>query len=633
MTVTYDKVKQYSVTISIRERNKEKKGSGIIVNPGTTSQYCYVLTAKHLFRDNGHIIELSIRNISIDYFFDKNDFLRKDAISLKPAHFIKIDEDDLMILILDKRDVKNACLKDISSMSILEDDFEEGLVVGYPTTQNDYRSECTSYLCDYDKTGERNSTYELRLKKLFGCTSKLESIQELLGGGVFTQGQNGQLYLVGIQIGIGESNNFICIDLRSIIEKINQSLKKHFLKLLPIELASLDSSPCSDLKGVDLNSLRFEGTKELINPLQIQELKKLSSTEQFERIKDYHSEETKLLRREIQEVENKLKILADIYLYRGIICHENKDNKRATKNFNQAIKYHPHYKIFFLQAKELQGKEHIETLIKGSSSNNEIQQIIRLLEQRIHEEKQSVKELEGNYLTLLKLYTRYQQDENFTHSALAEKKEELLYKLGCLYSKQKNYSKSENAFKSIVPSDHSPKKLIQKYTQLIKVLYAQGKYAEAKSYCLKTLELLKPVQHFIPSVVRIYSDLMIIGHQLKEENAEIDNYRSAKKYLDYLDKNSKVYQRLSTQIEKRWLIIKSSTVDDRISSDHELKDNIKFLKENSQGLVTQHRSVEQKMERVEQQLVDIRNLIEKQPYHVMAWVIHLFQRFYYGSKH
>ncbi len=141
------------------------------------------------------------------------------------------------------------------------------------------------------------------------------------------------------------------------------------------------------------------------------------------------------------------------------------------------------------------------------------------------------------------------------------------------------------------------------------------KYVEAKSYCEQTLKLK-------PYSIKLYSFLIELSSRLKEDKNETEKYyRKAKEYLEKIKHKHELYDKLSDEVEKSWRIALSCIVDQAISSDRELKNNIGDLKTSSDLLTKKYQLVEQKINNFEQlikhqmsilqqQIIELKNVLE-----------------------
>lgn len=541
-------------------------GSSVIVNP-KNSKYAYVLTAKHVIEN------IPYDDIIIEHIDNSIQVVLK-CCNLITVNIGKIykqeddgqEDDGVVILILEKDAPENEeYLNKIDSLSIVNSDFDECITIGYPALERDDHQNIEAYSCRYERQVKQSCCCEVRSEKrlnMFG-KSEHETIEGLSGAGLFAKDCGGKEHLVGIPVQTKGTENLVCIDLRIIAEEINKRLEER--KLEPIELTDFYYFKTITIDPRDLD---FEELK-----------KKLLKNK---KAKEYIDDEDKLERFR-KDVESSLKILADAYLYRGIICHQEKNNRKATNNFKKAEKYCLAHRYYFWGAKHQRKKdkgeqlnqeqlhsekEQINNILTNDSIIKDKEQKIKLLERliSINEESHSTRELEENCLELLNLYHQSQesQDEHLTRMG------EISYQLADLYNKQKDYWNGKNyLLKSIEYLKDCPEKSIKSYRKLIAMLHVQKEYQKARDIGLQAKQYLETKKgnleedEFIKKMVCLYDVLIIVTYNLakKEESTEIDSYyQGAKKCLEKLNKHSKLYQSLSTKIENTWLIIKSRTI-------------------------------------------------------------------------
>jgi len=602
--VDHDQIKQYAVQIEYAE----EKASGVIVKPCDNSSVYYVFTAKHTFKadESGtdlSEIEIDLEKVVVNYFFNEKTSLKLST----QLDLTEYESDDLVVFVLESNE--NNFLKNIPSFNIVEiveNDFTNCSIIGYPTIRKEYEGEQEYYPCRYEKTNEEGIKYEVLSEKSLHSydNSEINSISGLSGGGVFTQ-FNGKEYLVGIQIQIRAPENLVCLDLRKCVDHINKCLTARNLPEVQIKNLLFDR-----LEGINLEDVDF---------------KKLEKKLKFDSQLSEHIEPT-IKQGEI-ELKTKHKELADKYLFCGIMYHNEKKHRKATYCFNKAIYHYPNYKIYFYQAKDLRKKisnEEIKQVIADTKANAPLPEenhavtvvIEKCIEEKIN--KESPVSLEEQYLNLLAQYDKEEQNQT-NNEELINKKLALLKKLIAIYSNKGDYNTSKNfCIKGIELSKQKANEEIWFYFPIIKILYAQKKYTEAKSYCEQTLRL----KISIPHTIKLYSFLIELSSHLKEDKNETEKYyRTAKRYLEKIKHNNGVYEKLSDEVEKSWRIALSCIIDQAISSDRELKNNIGALKTSSDLLTNKHQLVEQKINNFEQlikhqmgilqqQITELRNVLE-----------------------
>jgi tetratricopeptide (TPR) repeat protein len=341
-----DEIKEYSVRIEYNYNSEDENkrvtnlGSGVIVKPNNNdSKICYVLTAQHNFKksENSVVKKEEVNCDDINIYENCGKKLVCSSLEINANH-------DLAILFLS---VENNQLK-IEPISILNDKFESCIIVGYPHIRSDKNSKLECYKCEHDKTNDdiAHSLYEVKSDRPLESydASGHENIQGLSGGGVFTKGSEGKYYLVGIQIEIQEPLNLRCLDLRVIAEEINECLP---------EKIGLEGYSFPDAIGIDPALLDFDWIKEKFpkNNLFIKQIKNQKATERLEYIKDNNNDFNRELKKHHKELDSQSKEIADAYLYKSILFHENGENRRATNNFKKAMEINPSYEAYFAEAK------------------------------------------------------------------------------------------------------------------------------------------------------------------------------------------------------------------------------------------------------------------------------------------
>jgi|GEM_PF-4843905 len=601
-------------------------GSGIIVKPSSNKDIFYIFTAKHTFlkeeekeqNKNLNKGEPNIDKIEVKYFFNQYGKLDSKGRYFDVKEVIEILDVDIVILVIHAVGRKNEYdindFKCIKSLSILDNSFKSCCIVGYPNIRkqgDQLIGENEFYQCKYEQTSI-NKTYEVQVQGKLLSTYEFdekENIKGLSGSGVLVDIES-NIYLTGIQIEIREPINFLCIDLREIGEYINDKLKAQNYPIIDIE-----TFICQTLKGVDLSDIDFNKIQqdlglETLNNQKIQSLKKLSLDEQFEEIK-----ELPRLKDEENEIESKTRKLADIYLYRGIICHNKEDNRRANKNFNKAIEYNPKYEVYFLHAKNLrkQNKKNAKDLDSTNYSplTNEGRQVIRLLEEQL-QLKSSFETLKQNCLNLLAMY--YQQDRKGENPEINDAKAKIFFTLGALYYKHKKYNDSKNALLgsiNLLEKDTTQNKsLIRCYRKLVNTFCKQEKYEEAKEYCLKIVENSESTEK---NKFEVYTGLLSISYFLKEDEEQINKYyQKANKCLNAIIKQDKStnHERLTNHLKKTWLATQKNIVNKDLKVQNSMQQGILSLEKSNNDLKIQLKDFEDRMEVVTDSIKDNKAEIE-----------------------
>jgi len=391
-----NKIKKHIVKIQVKNNNGITTGSGVILK-SNTGKY-YIFTAKHNFAYNDRDMQ-NVENIKLEYILHdiKNVSILHPYQNLEIIDAILLDNPnmDLIILVIKKHEsLKNLDLK------IFNDDFQKCIVAGYPEIRKDNSREYFDCIYetkveDYEKRDDYKSTFEVYSTKPLYTSKKKEmkTIVGISGGGAFVEGSDGKIYLVGIEIEYKGISNLVCIDLRSIIGKINEELNDK----IEVGGFSLYEKFGIDIEKLNLSDIKSEISRK--NDYIIKDLQNnLKDIKEYKFLKDGATNYRKKIDKEYKKIGN----LAKAFLYNGIVFHENGDYNRATRQFKKAVKLDSNLEVYFAQSKfqrkkglsEKQKKE-IEKNIANVSSTNE-EQLIKNLRESIEKEE----ELESNILHL-----------------------------------------------------------------------------------------------------------------------------------------------------------------------------------------------------------------------------------------
>ena len=391
-----NKIKKHIVKIQVKNNNGITTGSGVILK-SNTGKY-YIFTAKHNFAYNDRDMQ-NVENIKLEYILHdiKNVSILHPYQNLEIIDAILLDNPnmDLIILVIKKHEsLKNLDLK------IFNDDFQKCIVAGYPEIRKDNSREYFDCIYetkveDYEKRDDYKSTFEVYSTKPLYTSKKKEmkTIVGISGGGAFVEGSDGKIYLVGIEIEYKGISNLVCIDLRSIIGKINEELNDK----IEVGGFSLYEKFGIDIEKLNLSDIKSEISRK--NDYIIKDLQNnIKDIKEYKFLKDGATNYRKKIDKEYKKIGN----LAKAFLYNGIVFHENGDYNRATGQFKKAVKLDSNLEVYFAQSKfqrkkglsEKQKKE-IEKNIANVSSTNE-EQLIKNLRESIEKEE----ELESNILHL-----------------------------------------------------------------------------------------------------------------------------------------------------------------------------------------------------------------------------------------
>lgn len=565
MDLKCDDIKKYIV--KVKYYNNGKMGSGIIVKPDNSSDICYVLTSKHTFGDkNVKKEEINLASISICKHHINNfrELICYDFIVFN-------DTDDLVILFLE---VKKNNLENLDQISILNHDFKYCIVAGYPQI-SEGESKC--YECTHDKRSDDDdkASYQVLSSQPFQTFegTELQNIGGLSGGGVFTKGSDDKYYLVGIETAIKLPQNFVCLDLRELAEKINKCLPKN-------GQINLEGYSYAEKIGIAPALLDFDSIKSELNNKCIEQIKNKEPAEQLEYIKDNNSDFKNFHKR----VKSDIKTIADTYLYRSILFHEYGDNRRATNNFKKAVEIDPSYEAYFADAilrrkhqntKELQiEKESLVQLEKRCQNALKTETVeedneskltllhnlksIFLKKLTLVSDKQKQLEIYNElikiFLDMLNIYSN--DEENASHNI---EKANIFNMLARLHIEKEEYDIAKNYLqKSLKLSSNHVALTVNIYNNLAKVNDKLGLYKAATKYYQKNLVLYKHLQKkdnaYTEKIIFTLNKLAVVIDKLdKEDIIDVERYYSeAFDNLKLLDKDSKIFRKLQSKTENNF---------------------------------------------------------------------------------
>lgn len=266
MSFNCDDVKELAVKISyIANKENARESSGVIVRPKNETDYFFVLTAKHLFKEGDeqgfndvNPAELQLSNINIIY---------EETVSFNP--FVIIDTKyDLVVLVVKDSFCKKKNLKNIK---ILNGKFKECGFVGYPKVAND-EQECFDK-CTHSLT-QNNHTYKINSNTVLQSSQKDEKEGTIgySGSGLFTQVdlKNIDYMLTGtISEVVTYNNSFKCVNLAFVLQEI--SLAEYG----DIEIVSLESpnreeftKPHQNQSHLDLDQLQVVIQEDIAKELE-----------------------------------------------------------------------------------------------------------------------------------------------------------------------------------------------------------------------------------------------------------------------------------------------------------------------------------------------------------------------------
>jgi len=221
-----DFLKKYTVKITYKNQ-----GSGIVVLASQSSKYSYILTAKHIFKEDGTLIskaDLILKDIIIEYQeFDDDPF---KLIECKDIYYTQ--EHDLAILMVEENSIKNI-IPNILRLEILNiPSFEECFFKGYPKSSKP-SSRCLE--SEQIETAER-TTFRVYVNSILSSFNhdEFENTMGFSGSGVVTS-LNDDFFLVGLVLEVEQAFNALsCLDFRKVFQEVNNCLKKNNYTLITI---------------------------------------------------------------------------------------------------------------------------------------------------------------------------------------------------------------------------------------------------------------------------------------------------------------------------------------------------------------------------------------------------------------
>jgi len=395
-----NEIKKYIVKITYNNYG----GSGVIIPLSATKEYFYIFTVKHTFFNE----DIKIENIDISNIEDKiiieNPDIGKINVTNKD---IQPDIDKKYDLLIFRILVKlNPKIENLKPLSIFSDDFRECTVMGYPKARINKETKYDTFTCFYKQQNKKPYIFEMDSNKLLTThrdkyLNPKDSISGISGSGVFVKDSTEELYLVGIQIQSATHNALIAIDLREIFDEINKKLNNTL---------TIGGYQFFEEIGLDIKKLEFSNLLDKLNNEEISKIKKhngFDSEINFLEQNNYR----KSMNKKYNELQKKMKLLSDTFLYQGIIFHENGKHQQATNRFKKAITLYPEYKHYFAKAKyerdtiTKKQKEAKQKIDKESNFINDINLVIDTLKSDIksYEENEKYEELEEVYRQLISL--------------------------------------------------------------------------------------------------------------------------------------------------------------------------------------------------------------------------------------
>lgn len=392
--ITKKELEKYVVHLKFEENN----GSGVILKPFKDSNYCYIFTAKHTFKTKnryGEDIFISPLN-SLSNF----EIITPLFSQFQIESWVELDEiNDIDLLILCVKNQNFSFWDDIEVLKIFSGEFDRKMtftIGGFPAIHNHHSLE--DYECYFSY--EDNSNYLISVESTKTLSTyeinELETNRGISGGGLFVEGNDSQIYLVGIEVEYEHLQKLKCIDLREIIDVINETIIAKSLDKIEI-----GGYPILDEYGLinkkfDLSIIEDE----LLNNY-IKEVK----DKPIEFIKDKSNEINIDLEKRYKKLLHEMKDIANSYLYRGAVFN-GKYNLLATNSFKRAIRLNKDLEIYLERARYIRNNENYKQIDKKSKRDNKFS--IDILKGKIEEEKDN-KNLIKLYIDLL-FYLQHYED-------------------------------------------------------------------------------------------------------------------------------------------------------------------------------------------------------------------------------
>jgi len=387
-----EEIEKYTIHLKFQDKN----GSGVVIKPFIQSDYCYIFTAKHTFEEED--------KYGSKEFFSPIDYLDEFKIVTSPFSKFKInsiitlENENIDLLIICIENNNYSFWKDIPIIKIFGNELKKNMdyvIAGFPKIREH------NTIAFYDMSFHQNHTHsiiEFESKKSLTTfnSDEMDTNSGISGGGVFVQGDNNELYLVGIEFAYQPSSSFNCISLTDLIDDINRKLQDK----IRVGGFVFDKYELED-REFDLSLLENDLDSEYI-----QQVKDKPIT--F--IRDDFQEENIALEKRYRNLKKEMNEVANAYLYKGAVLNKT-DYRFAIKNINIAINLNPNLEKYLEVAKysiNNDNRKRIEDEIKRDN-----QREIDILKGKIEEEinDEVLKKLYINLLFCLEKYEDYYQDD------------------------------------------------------------------------------------------------------------------------------------------------------------------------------------------------------------------------------
>ncbi len=386
-------IEKYIVHLKFRDNN----GSGVLFKANETSEYCYLFTAKHNFEKED---EYGNKEFFSPFTYH-NDFeiVTSNFSQLKIESVVEIEDElgDIDLLILSIKNYNYSCWKKIKPLKVFSGDLKKDMdciIGGFPAIHEHHLLEL--YACNFI-IDNSDYTLEVESKRLLSTAERteLETNRGISGGGLFVQGNDNKIYLLGMEIEFKPRHNLKCINLQEIIDIVNNKISSSNLdKIITGGYPLLDKYSLSDMQ-FDLSLIETELENDYIKEVKCKSI---------EFLRDKSEKVNKNLHDRYSKVLLEMKDLANSYLYRGAIFN-GKYNQLATINLKKAIQLNEDLEIYLAQAKYVRTKDNAKRIDDKSKRDNKFQ--IDILKGKILE-TDNIEELKKLYIDLLFYLNKYQ---------------------------------------------------------------------------------------------------------------------------------------------------------------------------------------------------------------------------------
>jgi hypothetical protein len=562
-------IKQYLVQLKF---NGNGNGSGVIVKL-PHENIAYIFTAKHTFEEDKDSETERGTLFDTDYIIESTRVLTANEEELSIKNVIELDnigleKDSQKIDLLIFEITYCEYLSKISSLSIYNDEFEKCTVSGFPKVNDDYKG--LAYIPSEFIHSDKNYYFEFDPKKiLFNSEdTEVDVIGGISGGGVFVKGNDGQVYLAGIETGLYGVNNLEAVYLIKIIEKINEKVD-----------TKIPTGGFKPLKGFEYQSLSLEF---LANNLKNDYIKSMEREEDILQVlDDENNEENDKLEKNFKQTRENLKILSISYLYRGIKFN-GYNNYKATANFKKAMLLNKEeVEKYFILAKSKRKPKQKQI---DKNSDNNIENILIEID-KLKEEIENT----NDYELLEELYI----DLIYSLGKINQHEELLKYrkKLIDLYIENKEFNQAERELKR--KSDLDKNYIGQK----LRDIYLNEKYtkklndeeiAKKLFYLLALLEdesEKDKIRKKIDDLNLYNQNMLVLNEEFSTMKYQIKDYQSKIETLTGMLVNGTKNQEILAQVLQTDENI-SKKIDERTYEITQKLDEVKItiIKTNSQEL-------------------------------------------------